>query len=385
MFLLTLLACKPEATAPPVEVVPEILDFAQVIPASGLASGLEPQTSNNNLDIEWHDSRLFLAWRTAPNHFASKETVMYVASTTDEQEWRYEGEFWMGHDLREPQLVSWDGELRLYMARLGDHALAFEPQGMVHSVYSGPGQWSDPVEWPDPTFIPWRIKPIDGTLHMIGYSGGENIYEPEGDPIEIRWLTSTDAETWTPAVPGSEVIQAGGGSETDFVFLDNGDLIGVTRNEAGDELGFGSKICRADVDDLATWDCVGDPRKYDSPLLFQRNGRIWLVARRNVTDSGNYDLFRDDLEPGDQYYLYQIAYWNQPKRCSLWEVDPDALTVEWVLDLPSRGDTCFPETVDLDGEVLLYNYSSDPEGPDLSWLEGQMAPTMIYRMILRLP
>lgn len=380
-----LFACKP-AAGPDTDALaePEIRDFAQVVPSAGLPPEVTPQTSNNNVDIAWHDGRLFLAFRSGPSHFASPEVVMWVVSTTDEQSWRFEGRFAMDTDIREPQLVSYNGELRLYMAFLGDNALAFEPRGTVHSLYEEPGAWAEPVPWPDPTFIPWRIKEIEGALHMIGYSGGGNIYEPGGEPIQIRWLTSTDGETWSAAVPGQEIVQTGGGSETDFVFLDSGDLVAVTRNEAGDELGFGSKICRAPASDLGAWDCVGDSRKYDSPLLFRNGEDVWLVARRNVTEDGFYDLHRDDLEPVDQYYAYQIAYWNEPKRCALWRVDPDALEVAWVLDLPSRGDTCFPETVEADGGLLLYNYSSDPEGPDLSWIEGQTQPTSIYRMLLAL-
>ena len=61
----------------------------------------------------------------------------------------------------------------------------------------------------------------------------------------------------------------------------------------------------------------------------------------------------------------------------------EALTVEWVLDLPSRGDTCFPSALDEGGGgFMLYNYSSDPDGEELSWLEGQMGPTNIYRQRL---
>ena len=62
---------------------------------------------------------------------------------------------------------------------------------------------------------------------------------------------------------------------------------------------------------------------------------------------------------------------------------PDARTIDAALDLPSRGDTCFPEAVELGDDLLLYNYSSDPEGPDVSWVEGQKAPTYIVRQIVR--
>jgi len=57
--------------------------------------------------------------------------------------------------------------------------------------------------------------------------------------------------------------------------------------------------------------------------------------------------------------------------------------VDFVLDLPSRGDACFPSALDEgDGSFILYNYSSDPEGEDVGWLEGQKALTDIYRQRL---
>ena len=363
---------------------PEIRDFVQVVPSAGLPPEVVPQTSNNNLDIAMHDGRMFLAFRTAPSHFASSETVMYVVSTTDEASWRYEGTFSQETDLREPRFAVVNGELFLYMAVLGDNAIAFEPEGTVSYHYEGPGSWGPKVNWPDATFIPWRIKEIDGTVYMIGYTGGEGIYDPDADPLEIHLLTSEDGENWQAAVPGSPVLQRGGGSETDFVFLDDGDLVAVTRNEQGDEFGYGSKICRAPAGDLSNWDCKGDPRKYDSPLVFKRGDDVWLVGRRNVTDDGAYDLNKAELDPTEQYYDYQLNYWNAPKRCALWSVDPVALEVTWVLDLPSRGDTCFASVLDTDDGLLLYNYSSDPNGPDVSWIEGQTSPTFIHRMILDL-
>ena len=57
-----------------------------------------------------------------------------------------------------------------------------------------------------------------------------------------------------------------------------------------------------------------------------------------------------------------------------------------VLDLPSRGDTCFPDHRDLGGgRHEIWNYSSPVDGPDLEWLEGQKAPTNVYRVTVAFP
>lgn len=387
MLILMTLACTGNDTDS-ATAAPTIRDVAVVVPGDGLPAGISPQDANNNLDIVMHEDRLFLAFRTAPSHFASDQTVLYVVSTTDERSWRYEGEFFMETDLREPRLLSWDGRLFLYFAELGDTISDFEPKGAWTSEWTGEASWTAPVPLmaETPGFIPWRTRTIDGMPYMVGYTGGENIYDLNGEPLSIFLLTTSDGLSWEAVVDGQPVVDEGGGSETDFAILDDGGLVAVERDEAGSELGWGSRICRAEAGDWADWTCAHDPRKYDSPLVFTHDETVYLIGRRNVTETGHYDLGMDALSPADQSIQYQLDYWNNPKRCSLWQVDPDALSVEFVLDLPSRGDTCFASAIQQsDTEWLIYNYSSPIDGADVTWLEGQQGQTSIYRMILAFP
>ena len=61
-------------------------------------------------------------------------------------------------------------------------------------------------------------------------------------------------------------------------------------------------------------------------------------------------------------------------------MDSQTLTVEFVLDLPSRGDTCFPGLIEADGDrFIVYNYTSPLDGPDTIWVLGQLGPTQILR------
>ena len=387
MLILMTLACTGDG-ADSATASPTIRDVSVVVPGDGLPAEISPQDANNNLDIVMHDGRLFLAFRTAPSHFASDQTVLYVVSTTDEQSWRYEGEFFMETDLREPRFLSWDGRLFLYFAELGDTISDFEPKGAWTSEWTGEATWTTPVPLMKETsgFIPWRTRAIDGMPYMVGYTGGENIYDLNGEPLSIFLLTTRDGLSWEAVVDGQPVVDEGGGSETDFAILDDGSLVAVERDEAGSELGWGSRICRAEANAWADWTCEHDPRKYDSPLVFTHNETVYLIGRRNVTETGHYDLGMDELSPADQSIQYQLDYWNNPKRCSLWQVDPDALSVEFVLDLPSRGDTCFASAIQQsDTEWLIYNYSSPVDGADVTWLEGQQGQTHIYRMILEFP
>lgn len=378
---------SPDGAAPDVSAPePTVTDLAVVVPSPGLPTEVAPNAANNNLDIVRHDGRLYLAFRTAPNHFASPDVRLHVVSTTDELTWRWEGTFDRGTDLREPRLLSWNGELRLYFAVLGSSPLDFEPQGAMVTRYEAPGQWTEPAWFGDKSLIPWRTKVIDGVPYLIGYTGGGAIYEGGDVQLDVHWLTTKDGETWEPVVPNQPIVHTGGGSETDFVILDDGTVIAVMRNEEGDADGFGSKICRAEAASPGDLTCAPDPRKYDSPLVFRHGGDVWLVGRRNLTETGAYDLGRTDIPKDDRAQKYQIDYWQHPKRCSLWRVDPVALEATLVLDLPSRGDTCFPSHVPVEGDpdaVLLYNYSSPVDGDDLDWVDGQFGPTNIYRQLIR--
>ncbi|MBZ0272292.1 hypothetical protein K8I61_09650 [bacterium] len=358
----------------------------QVVPSVDLPKAVQTQNANNNLDVAYHNGRVYLAFRTAPTHFASPLARIYVISSEDQIAWRYEGEFWRGRDLREPRLLSWNGRLFLYFAVLGTNSFDFEPGGMMVTELDEDGSWSEPAWFYGEGFIPWRAKVVNGTPYMLAYIGGESIYDFFGAELFVHFLTTADGRNWVPVVPGSAAVLQGGCSETDFVLLDDGSLVSVCRNEAGDADGFGSKICTAPADDLADWTCAPDPRKFDSPLMFRDGGDVYIIGRRNVTDTGNFDLMRDDLPAFLRGLFYSADYWFRQKRCAVWSVDADAMEAAFAFDLPSRGDTCFPGLLDNgDGTYEVYNYSSPVDGPDVFWLAGQLGPTNIYRTTIELP
>ena len=391
-----------EATSPAPRPItePTLSKLEPIVPfPMGTPNGMTIQAANNNLDVIVHDGRTFLAWRTAPTHFASLDTELHVVSEGPEG-FRFEGTFALGTDLREPRFLEIAGKLVLYFAVLGKDSQKFEPQGMKITEYQAPGVWTSPEWGYEPGFIPWRARVFDGKAYLIGYIGGDNIYDKSGKPIEIHFLTTKDGHTFAPVIPGKPIVQTGGGSETDFTFLGDGSLVAVTRNEAGDAaFGFGSKICRAQPSDLSAWKCKTDPKKYDSPLVFRHGEEVYLVGRRNMTESGNYDLGASDLSYLEQQQKYEVDYSFNPKRCSLWKVDPDALTVSFVLDFPSRGDTCFASELASSknpDEVMIYNYSNFLDGDydckswpaecaAIDWFVGQGRPTMIYRVGLTFP
>lgn len=367
----------------------EVVDTRRVVPSDGLPEETPILHSNNNLDVIRHDGRVFLAWRTAPDHFAGTETTIHVLSSTDEEVWTHETSFAIGTDLREPRWLSLGESLFLYVAELGADRLAFEPQGVKLSERTSDGSWSALEDVPGlEGAIAWRTRTERGTPYMTAYFGGEHIYLFDGEPLQVDLLTTADGRNWVPVVPSQPTVYEGGGSETDFVIGDDGTLFGVIRNEPGDENGWGSMICRAPAGDLASWDCHVDPRKYDSPLMFWHDGEAYLVGRRHVTETGHYDLMTGRGSHQTQTAANQRAYTTEPKRCSLWRYVQEEDRIAYLLDLPSGGDTCFPAWIrgEADDEIVLYDYSNDIEDEATArrpWNQGQIGRTYIYRHVLR--
>jgi hypothetical protein len=364
-----------------------VIDTRRVVPGPGLPPEAAALTSNNNVDVVRHaDGRVYLAWRTAPDHYASDKVSIHVVSSTDEQTWRFEATLTAGSDLREPRFLPLGAELFLYVAKLGTDPLKFEPRGMAYTRRAADGTWSALADVYKPGIIPWRAKIERGTPYLVAYLGGEHIYKFDRVPLELELLTTASGVDFVGVDPQKPVVLRGGGSEADFTLGDDGALFAVQRNEAGDATGFGSKVCRAPPGRLAEWTCKHDPKKYDSPLMFWHDGEAYLVARRNVTETGSYDLGRSDVPDDGKALAYQLDYRGKPKRCAIWRYVQGEDRVAFLADLPSRGDTCFPAIIRAPepGKFVIYNYSSDVDGPDLPWVDGQARPTFIYRHVVEL-
>jgi len=377
----------PTPAPPPVEIGDEsvaLTSTERVIPSDGLPGAVSLNRANNNLDVVRHGGRVYLAWRTAPSHFAGTDTVVQVVSSTDEKTWRLEGRFATGADLREPRFLELGEKLFLYVARLGSDPFDFEPKGFsVSELHADQGFGAlEPVF--EPGYIVWRAKQLDHKPLLVVYGGGQNLYDFSDAPLTVEFLTTDDGRHFRPFFPGQRVVERGGGSETDVARLGDGSLFAVTRNEAGDESGWGSKLCRAGASDLGHFTCRSDPKKYDSPAVFSHGGDVYVVGRRNLANDGAYDVTKH----GPHWYRSvsnELSYITTGKRCSLFRYVPSDNHLGFVLDLPSRGDTCFPAV--LSGadasEVVVYDYSSDIEGPELPWAAGQRRPTYVYRHVLK--
>ncbi len=354
----------------------------EVVPGPGLPSGVECMASNNNLDLVRYDGRLFLAFRTAPSHFASSQTGLYILSSADGGEtWEFEDEVRIGWDMREPRFLALPDKLMFYFFQAGKNPLAFTPKHVFAMERTKKGNWTKPRKVFQPGCVLWRAKHRRGRAYVTAYCGGAEMYEGGNMEIGIHFLTTTDGYNFEP-VDFSRPVVHKGGSETAFEFDKDGRIYLAIRNEGGDGKSWGSKVCTASPDDIANWQCKVTPMKYDSPLMFRHNDDIYLIARRSL--DGTYDKKERWMwDPAETLY-YMARYWWTPKRTALYKLDKENLEMVPVLDFPSRGDTAFPGLVRLsDDEYLMYNYSSPPYGKERVWMTGQLTGTQIYSTIIK--
>lgn len=340
--------------------------------------------SNNNCAIELHEGRLFLAFRTAPTHFASPKARMYVVSSADlGRTWAFELGVAGGADAREPAFISLGGRLIFQWFDGGTDALAFEPRRLRRTIRSGPAKWTPPEEFGEPGEVVWDVKVRDGRAWRTSYRGGH--YALGEASVEVRFQVSTDGLAWAPVDAAHPVVYRGGLSEVAFEFDAGGALIAMGRNEDGDRTGFGSLVATAPADAPGrwTWPERSDPERYDSPEMFRHGDAIYLLARRDI--GGPFDRGARALPFERQRIFNLAAYSLRPKRTALFRMD--GRRPVHLLDLPSAGDTAFPSVVSLGGgRFLVANYTSPPEDPDRSWLRGQTSVdgTRIYLQIIDL-
>jgi hypothetical protein len=349
-----------------------------VVPGPAAPDGVGPMASNNNVDLAQFEGRAYMAYRTAPTHFASEETRLVVVSSSDRKAWDLELSFGLEKsDLREPRFLVFQGKLFLYFFRGGSNPLNFEPQSIYVRERDATGAWGEARAIFRPGYVVWRAKARGDVAYMSVYHGA-GLYTTGARPGEIRLLRSRDGITWEPISEAPQCI-ADGAEEAEFEFDEAGNLVATIRLEVQ-----GAMVCRASKDDLAAWETHYTPDKYDSALMFRRGEDFYVVARRNV--AGAFHRGWDFLPQPLQRAGYLARYSLTRKRTALYKVDLSANTLVPLLDFPSQGDTAFPALIPIDARsYYLVNYSCPLEGSDWPWLAGQLIRTNLYETTLTFP
>lgn len=346
-----------------------------IVPGVAAPEGANPMASNNNVDLAVFEGRTYMAYRTAPTHFASDKTRLVVVSSADRRQWDLDLTFGLDQsDMREPRFLVYKGTLFLYFFRGGSDPLNFEPYSIYMRMRNPDGTWTEPRTIFRPGYVVWRAKVHDGTAYMSVYHGA-GLYTTESRPGEIRLLTSQDGIDWQPISDAPQCI-ADGAEEAEFEFDEAGNLVATVRLEVQ-----GALVCRAPRDDLSRWETHYTTQKYDSALMFRRGETFYVLARRNVAGAFNrgWDFLPQPLQRGG----YLVRYSLTRKRTALYRVDLAGNTLVPLCDLPSKGDTAFPAMVPIDAmSYYVVNYSCPLEGTDWPWFGGQLDRTNLYETTL---
>lgn len=340
--------------------------WEQLIPSDRIDPKVECMDGNNNLDVVEFDGRFYIAFRTAPSHFASSRTKLYIISSDDLETWEYEHEVHLGYDMREPRFAVFQDTLRLYFFEGGKKRLRFEPRHMWVTTCLGPGRWSECVDMALDGYVNWRLRVRDDTLYLSAYYG-KDLYNSAHKGSQ-RLFYSTDGYDFKP-ISESPQVPDHGVEEGEFIFDKDGNIWGTLRME-----GDGAMVFYAPADDIANWKTRYTKHKYDSALLFEHNGEFYLVSRRNLDGTAAKSNIRT-------YNLVRYSFTR--KRTAIYHFNREKLSIDWIADFPSTGDTAFPGIAPLgDGKYFLINYSSDIHGKEKSWIRGQLGKTYIYSTIL---
>lgn len=344
-----------------------------VVPSENLPADLALQDANNNLDVIAHNGRYWMAFRTAPTHFASAKTVLHLLSSDDLKSWKKETSIHIGADLREPRFLVFNGQLHFYFFEAGTHPLKFEPRKLWTMTLGENGKWSEATQVPGlDGYVPWRIRTRGDTAYLSAYYG-VGLYAAGKVEGNLRLFQSTDGLHWQPLTeaPQCEIPHA---EEGEFVFDEEGNLWATVRLESE-----GGVVISAKKDALGTWKQRRTPFKYDSAYMFTHKNEVYLVSRRNV--DGTMGKAPEWFPFGLRKSLNLARYSVTRKRSAIWKLDKEGLEWQHLTDIPGTGDTAFPAVVPLGGnDFVIFNYTSDFTERDPSWIGGQIRPTRIYQM-----
>ncbi len=128
-----------------------------VVPNSTFPAEMDINLSNNCVGIGSFQDILFMGFRSAPYHFASSTTRMFIVSSEDGgKTWKLEKKVELGSDVREPHFLNMpDGTFVFSYFEAGTNPLAFEPKGPQRMFYQSRGNWSDPEPWGKPDEVIW--------------------------------------------------------------------------------------------------------------------------------------------------------------------------------------------------------------------------------------
>lgn len=347
----------------------------KLVPSPLMPKQVNALRSNNNVDAVAYNNRYYLAFRTATNHFPSKKAGIYIVSSTDMCNWQYESYIHTGRDLREPRFMVLNKKLFLYYFEGSKRFYEFAPKDIwVSTLDTLTHNWDNKILDNMEGYVPWRIRTRNGKAYLSAYYG-VGLYTG-GHQGDLRLFTTTDGYNWQ-AISEQAQVNLPGAEEGEFDFDPDGNLWACVRLE-----GEGALVAYADKNNLDNWKTFRTKKKYDSSLMFMRNGEMYLIARRNM--GGDAEKFPRWLPLNWQRKLNMVAYSLHSKRTALYKLDKSTKTFEHIMDLPGCGDTAFPALVKKDDNTYyFFNYTNNLAEQNKLWISGQLSHTYIYMSELK--
>ena len=348
----------------------EYTPWEKVVPSEGIPDNIRLRKANNNLDLVHFEGRYYLAFRNAPTHFASKKTRIYVLSSNDLENWELEKEIHLKNDLREPRFIVYKNTLFFYYFEGGRKFWKFEPKHLYMTSKKKGEPWTKDQLTSMDGYIPWRLRLYNDLIYLSAYYG-KNAYNKE--PVDLRLLTSDNGLRFHTISEAPQLLHPKGIGEGEFLFDTHGNIWGVARSEFD-----GSYTFYADRDSLHVWKVNYSEYKFDSSLMFTKEGYVFLIARKNLDGDGRY--YR---KPG-KHLKNLLRYSFTKKTTAIYLLNKASLTWTHLKDLEGTGDTAFPAIIENeDGTYTLMNYSSDLTKRSKNWIRGQLGKTYIYKTVLR--
>ena len=351
------------------------LDWTGEACGAEIAPGLEMENwvavsdglhNSNSFLTYWRD-RFYLIHANSPYHFATPECKLILWTSADAREWKQVATFSVpDEDIRDPKFAVIHDRLFIYVLK-SFVADGSEPYTTAYTS-TDDGEHFIPLTdlFDNHGWLFWNPRTRDGeTWYVPAYWGGH------GNSIMLKTQDGIHFKPVCYIHQGKKGLVNDRTDETDVAFLADGTMISTQRLEYSEDITGDIRacthmaICRPPY---TRWEGLGRDyhTRLDGPSLFEYNGRVYAVGRRNPYDR----------EKGPNY----IGSVFGRKRTSLYEVTTKGLI--FLTDFPSAGDTSYGGCVLKDGYLYASYYSSTLEA-DWPWYVGMLSPSDI-RMV-RIP
>ena len=280
-------------------------------------------------DIVRSGGTLYCAFREGSGHVPGLNGTVRVIASVDGQNWKSMALLAEdGVDLRDPKLsLTPDGSILVTIGGSfyeGRTCVKREPRV---SLSDRAGLVFSP---PQPAELGRGLRTGGDWLWRVTWRGAVGygvVYQTGTDENRVQLPTTTDGRSYERV---ATLALVGKPNETTLRFAPNGRMIALVRREAGDR----SAVIGTSNPPYSEWTWHDLGERLGGPNLLRLPTGAWLVGGRHYLDDG--------------------------AKTGLGRVTTDG-EFEWLVDLPSGGDTSYPGLM-LDGDELLVSYYSSHEG-----------------------